>query len=89
MTARRSGLRPLELFEEPATRATVEIEVGRRSAWIRKGRGVSRLLDELGTPHMFCPREKCLTLPIDRLSDLLALLEFRDRRVVIVTAVDR
>ena len=67
---------------------TVQIEVGRRSAWLR-GVGLAPLLDEIQSPRMWCPREKCLTCPIDRVDDLLALLEHRDGRPVELTAVDR
>ncbi|MFQ1002611.1 hypothetical protein [Modestobacter sp. SSW1-42] len=76
------------LFEEPATRATVSIKCGSRSAWLR-GYGLRQLLLELDCASMWCPIEHCLTIPVDRVGDLLALLEHRDRRVVELTAVDR
>lgn len=76
------------LFDEPTTRATVSVEVGRRSAWIR-GHGLHRLLTELEMPSMWCPVHRCLTVPSDRVGDLLVLLEHRDHRVVELTAVDR
>jgi hypothetical protein len=66
----------------------VDIEVGRRSAWIR-GTGIARLLDEIASPRMWCPRQKCLTCPVDRVDDLLRLLEDREGRYVELTAVDR
>jgi hypothetical protein len=76
------------LFDEPTTRATVTVEVGKRSGWIR-GYGLHRLLAELDVPRMWCPVHHCLTVPVDRVGDLLALLEHRDHRVVEVTAVER
>jgi hypothetical protein len=76
------------LFDEPTARATVTVEVGRRSGWIR-GYGIYRTLIEADIPYMRCPVQNCLTIPIDRIGDLLALLEHRDRRVVELTPVDR
>ncbi|WP_167759160.1 hypothetical protein [Blastococcus sp. TF02A-35] len=76
------------LFDEPVTRATVAVEVGPRSAWLR-GYGLHRLLEELDVPVMICPFRRCLTMPVDRVGDLLALLEHRDKRVVELTTVER
>lgn len=70
-----------------ASRA-VTVEVGRRSAWLR-GYGLAALLDEVGVPRMWCPFQKCLTCPVDRVDDVLALVEHRDNRVVELVAVDR
>lgn len=67
---------------------TVTVEVGRRSAWVR-GQGIAPVLDELGCPRMWCPFQKALTMPVDRVDDLLAVVEFRDRRAIELTAVDR
>ncbi|MCU1614705.1 MAG: hypothetical protein JWO98_2245 [Frankiales bacterium] len=67
---------------------TVTIEVGKRSAWLR-GQGLAAVLDEVQSPRMWCWRQKCLTCPIDRLDDVLAILEHRDRRHVQLVAVDR
>lgn len=74
----------------PRRRSTslVTIQVGRRSAWVQGG-GVAAVLDEIGCPRMWCPFRRCLTMPIDRVDDLLAILEHRDRRAVQLTAVDR
>ncbi|MDP9460711.1 MAG: hypothetical protein M3Q22_10840 [Actinomycetota bacterium] len=66
----------------------ITIEVGRRSAWLR-GTGLAKILEEVDCPRMWCWREKCLTVPVDRVDDILALVEHRDRRVVNLTAVDR
>ena len=71
----------------PRTR-TVAIEVGRRSGWITVPSVVS-ILDELRAPRMWCSFHRCLTIPVDYVGDLLAVLEYRDRRWVTVTAVDR
>lgn len=75
-------------FEEPITRATVRVEVGRRSAWLH-GAGLRRLLTELDCPAMWCPRYRCLTVPIDHVGDVLALLEHRDGRTLELSVVDR
>lgn len=83
--------RDLELFEEPQARASVRIEVGDRSCWLY-GRGLARQLDELQIPYMrdwHPDRKGVLTCAVDRVGDLLAVLEFRDRRTVVVLAVDR
>jgi hypothetical protein len=66
----------------------VRIEVGARSCWAY-GPGLAGLLDEIGSPRMWCPFKKALTFPVDRCDDLLALLEHRDGRAVELTAVDR
>lgn len=83
--------RPLQLFEEPYQRATVRVEVGARSCWLT-GAGLAKLLDELAIPRMrdwHPDRRGVLMCPVDRVGDLLALLEHRDRRVVELTTVDR
>ena len=66
----------------------ITIEVGKRSAWLR-GTGLAAVLDEIQSPRMWCPFEKALTCPIDRVDDLLAMLEHRDRRLVQLVTVDR
>lgn len=66
----------------------VRVEVGKRSAWLH-GTGLSAALGDAGIPKMWCPFQKALTCPVDRLDDLLALLEHRDRRPVELLAVDR
>lgn len=69
----------------------VRIEVGARSAWLH-GTGLAALLDELGVPRMrdWHPgRKGVLMCSVDRLDDILALLEHRDGRVVDLVAVDR
>lgn len=66
----------------------IRIEVGRRSAWIR-GWGMAAVADEVGVPRMWCPRQKCLTVPVDRVDDILAIVETRGRRYVDLVAVDR
>lgn len=69
-------------------RPLVEIEVGSRSAWLR-GPGIVPALDLVECPRMWCPRERCLTIPRVYLDDVLAVLEHTQRRTVILTAVDR
>ncbi len=71
-----------------ATSQVITIEVGRRSAWLR-GTGLAKVLEEVGCPRMWCWREHCLTVPVDRVDDILALVEHRHRRVVELSAVDR
>ena len=77
------------LFQEPAERATVTVQIGRRSAWLPRGYGMHRYLAELDVPRMWCPIHHCLTIPVDRVGDLVALLEHRDHRVVELVTVDR
>lgn len=66
----------------------IRVEIGRRSAWLH-GTGLAALLDAAGIPNMRCPFQKSLTCPVDRVDDLLALLEHRDGRVAELLAVDR
>lgn len=73
---------------EARPRPPVEIEVGKRSAWLR-GPGIVAALDAVESPRMWCPREHCLTIPRDFLDDVLAVLEFQQRRTIVLTAVDR
>lgn len=68
-------------------RAPVTVLVGRRSAWL-SGAGVATVLDEVSVPHMWCPIRKQLTVPIARLDDVLAVLEWRDGRTLTLEAVD-
>lgn len=74
--------------ETPEARPTIEIEVGTRSGWGR-GYGLTTYLREIDSPFMWCPFQRCLTFPISYVGDLLALIEHRDHRVVLLTAVDR
>ncbi len=70
---------------------TVQIEVGARSAWFY-GTGVASVMDELQVPRMrdWHPgRKGVLMCPVDRVDDVLALLEHRDGRVIELAAVDR
>ena len=79
------------LFDEPRTRSSVRIEVGARSCWLY-GAGLARLLDELEIPRMrdwHPDRKRILMCPVDRVGDVLALLEHRDRRNVELATVDR
>lgn len=69
----------------------VTVEVGARSAWWQ-GAGVAAVMDELGVSRMrdwHPDRRGALQCSIDRVDDVLALLEHRDGRVVEITAVDR
>jgi hypothetical protein len=69
----------------------VQIEVGARSAWFH-GTGVAAVLDEVGIPRMrdWHPERKgVLMCPADRVDDVLAILEYRDRRAIELLAVDR
>jgi hypothetical protein len=78
-------------FQTSTERATVRIEVGARTCWLY-GTGLARMLDELEVPRMWDwhpDRKRVLLCPVDRVGDLLALLEHRDKRVVEVLAVDR
>ena len=82
-----------DLFSKPKRRRSggsqiVTVEVGRRSAWLH-GYGLAAVLDQVGVPRMWCPFHKCLTCPVDRVDDVLALVEHRHRRVVELMAVDR
>lgn len=79
------------LFESSAARGTVRVEVGARTCWLY-GVGLARLLDELEIPRMrdwHPDRKRVLMCPVDRVGDVLALLEHRDRRIVELTTVDR
>lgn len=70
---------------------TVQIEVGARSAWFH-GTGIAAALDELGIPRMrdwHPDRKGVLMCPVDRVDDVLAILEYRERRLIELMAVDR
>ncbi len=69
----------------------IQIDVGSRSAWFY-GTGVAAVMDELQVPRMrdWHPERKgVLMCPVDRVDDVLALLEHRDGRVIELAAVDR
>ncbi|TQN44409.1 hypothetical protein FHU33_3911 [Blastococcus colisei] len=74
------------LFDEPSTRAAVTVEVGPHTARLR-GYGLERTLQELHIPHTACSDHWCIT--VDRVADLLARIEYADRRAVQLTAVVR
>jgi hypothetical protein len=63
----------------------VEVEVGKRTAYFT-GTGVTAVLDQLGIPRMRCPITRRVCCPIDRADDAIAYMEYRQRRVVTVTA---
>lgn len=65
---------------------TPRVEVGRRSAWLR---GVPRnLINRLNIPVMYCPVQKCWTVPRARADEVIAHYEGRGIRVS-VREVDR
>ncbi len=69
----------------------VRVEVGARSAWWH-GTGVAAAMDEIGVPRMrdWHPgRKGVLMCAIDRVDDVLAILEYRDGRVIELAEVDR
>jgi hypothetical protein len=69
----------------------VRIEVGARSAWLY-GVGMAGVCDELGIPRMrdWHPgRKGTLMCPVNRVDDVLAVLEHREGRTVDLSAVDR
>ena len=69
----------------------VRIEVGARSAWLF-GVGLAATLDELEIPRMrdWHPgRKGTLMCPVNRVDDVLAVLEHREGCTVELTAVDR
>jgi hypothetical protein len=69
----------------------VQVECGKRSAWLY-GTNLTHLMDEVGIPRMrdWNPdRRGTLMCPIDRVDDLLAILEHRDGRLVELLKVDR
>lgn len=82
---------PWSLFDTARERGTVRVEVGARTCWLY-GAGLTKLLDELEIPRMWDwhpARKKVLMCPVDRVGDVLALLEHRDRRTVELLAVER
>lgn len=72
----------------PKRDTTIRVEVGRRSAWLH-GTGVYAAPEKTQVPRMRCPRERCWTVPIDRLGDVLVQLEYGQRRRVVLVEVDR
>jgi hypothetical protein len=75
---------------ERRTAGPVRIEIGSRNTAHLFGDGLVPVLEELGIPHMRDPyRRRVRCCPADRVDDLLALLEHRDRRSVEVVAVLR
>jgi hypothetical protein len=67
----------------------IRIEVGPRNTSYLHGAGLTAILDRLGVPHMRDPWRKVLSCPSDRLDDVLAYLDHKDKRVVDLVAVDR
>lgn len=68
--------------------AALNIERGRRTAWLRGG-GEKAILDAVGAPSQWDPRHRCWMTSVTRLDDVLAFVEYKQRRVVTVTTVDR
>ncbi|MGX5653653.1 hypothetical protein ACWKWC_02655 [Geodermatophilus nigrescens] len=77
----------LSIRDSTDDRATVRIEVGRTTCWLY-GADLVRLLRQLGVPGQPAP-DGALACPLDRVGDVLAALEWRHRRPVELTAVDR
>ncbi len=69
----------------------VRVEVGARSAWWY-GTGVAAAMEEIGVPRMrdwHPDRKGVLMCAIDRVDDVLAVIEYRDGRAIELSAVDR
>lgn len=67
-------------------RAPVRVELGRRTAYLT-GPGVAEAVRLAGSPSMRCPKRKALCCPIDRVSDVLAVVEgVQGRRVELIEA---
>ncbi len=67
----------------------VRVEVGSRNSSYLYGRGLHLVLNELGVPHIWDPVRESLCCPTNRLDDVLAVLEHRDRRVIDLQLVNR
>ena len=68
----------------------VRIEVGPRNLSYLRGTGLTTVLDQLRrVPHMRDPFRNALCCLSNRLDDVLAVLEYRDGRVIELQAVDR
>ncbi len=68
-------------------RQPVRVELGRRSAWLF-GPGVAEAVRLAGSPSMRCPKRKALCCPVDRVSDVLAIIEgVQGRRVELTEAL--
>lgn len=68
-------------------RQTVRVELGKRTAWL-SGPGVHDALTAAGSPMMRCPVRKVWCCPLNRLDDVLAVIEYRQgRRVELVEAL--
>jgi len=65
----------------------VRVEVGRHSVWLY-GPGVARPLAATDTPRMRCPFQRTWTVPLDRLSDVLAYLDHARRPTYFVDLVE-
>lgn len=71
---------------------TLHVEVGRRTAWLygRDGRDIFTLLDEVGLEQRQWDWErKAWMVPIQHADDVMAVAEWKQRRVVTCEAVDR
>ncbi len=67
-------------------RQPVRVELGRRTAYLH-GPGVYDALTTAKVPKMRCAIRKVWCCPIDRVSDVLAVIEYRHgRRVELVEA---
>jgi len=67
-------------------RQPVRVELGRRTAWL-SGPGVAEALRLAGSPSMRCPKRRVWCCPVDRVSDVLAVVEgVQGRRIELVEA---
>ncbi len=62
-------------------RQPVRVELGKRTAWLY-GPGVHDALTVADVPMMRCAKRRTWCCPIDRLDDVLAVIEYRQGRRV-------
>lgn len=68
--------------------AALNIERGRRTAWLRGG-GEKAILDAVGAPSQWDPQHRCWMTSITRVADVATWAEFKQRRLVTIVEVDR
>jgi hypothetical protein len=66
---------------------TLHVEVGRFSAWL-DGPDITALLDAVGITERLWDHGRWM-VPIDRADDVMSWAEWRERRIVTCTDVDR
>lgn len=84
----------LALFTKPSRRRStargtaLRVEVGKRTCWLY-GAGIKPIIMAVGAPSQWDSARRCWMVSVNRIDDVMAWAEHRERRFLTVEAVAR